>query len=174
MKKCLPPPSGRILEGLVIAACGAGSAFFFRMLLAEEGIQPPILFMGAALAGVAACLLWSMVSKGNWGFFYDEERIVFVLSRKDRREYRWEELPEAGVTFLYPTAFCPNGTFFFSGKRKGWQMAVVPQMTGYEEFLAMIRKKEVPAPAGIAFGETEPGAGEIFRSVFAGQDKRQK
>ena len=117
MKRCVPAASGRVCAVLVIAACGAGSAFFLRMLFSEEGFQPPLLFMGIALAGVAAHLLWSMVSKGNWGFFYNEERIVFVLSRKDRREYCWKELPEAGVTFLYPTAFCPNGTFFFSNDR---------------------------------------------------------
>ena len=178
MKRCVPAASGRVCAVLVIAACGAGSAFFLRMLFSEEGFQPPLLFMGIALAGVAAHLLWSMVSKGNWGFFYNEERIVFVLSRKDRREYCWKELPEAGVTFLYPTAFCPNGTFFFSGKRKGWQMVVTPQMTEYKEFLAMIQRKGVPAPGAIPLGTREPNVEEVFRTVFGGEfggkDKGQK
>lgn len=169
MKKCVPAASGRVCALLVIAVSGAGAGFFLRKLLAGEQPRLALLGLGVFLGGTALRLLWALVSKGNWGFFYDNERVVFVLSRKDRREYRWEELPEAGITFLDPASPRAWGYFFFPVAGKGRQMAVAPGMTGREEFLATVREKGVPAPGAIPLGTKEPDVEEIFRTVFDGE-----
>ena len=92
MKKCIPRTSDRIITVLAAIVCAIAAFFAFRELL--NGGQPPVVFLAMSIlfGGIAIHTIWRMIYMGNWGFFYDDEKIIFVLSHKDRREFRWEEL----------------------------------------------------------------------------------
>lgn len=175
MKKCVPPVSGRILTLLVITACAAAAFFSFREL--TRGNQPPIVFwaMGAALGGVAVYLLYRVIHIGNWGFFYDDEKIIFVLSRKDRREFRWDELKNSSIPFSYPSSSAPSVSFAFPGKRGIVKIALTPSMTGYNEFVATLKEKGFPEAKPSNPGDLD--AGKVFQDFFGedfGKNSRQK
>ena len=85
MKKCIPCTSDRIITALAAVVCAVAAFFSCRELLC--GGQPPTVFFAMTLlfGGVAIHTIWHMIYMGNWGFFYDDEKIIFALSRKDRR-----------------------------------------------------------------------------------------
>ena len=92
MKKCIPRTSDRIITVLVAAVCAIVAVLAFCELL--YGNHPPVVFfaMTFLFGGVAIHTIWRMIYMDNWGFFYDDEKIIFALSRKERREFRWEEI----------------------------------------------------------------------------------
>ena len=85
MKKCIPRTSDCIITVLAAVVCAIAAFFAFRELL--NGGQPPVVFfaMSILFGGIAIHTIWRMIYMGNWGFFYDDEKIIFVLSHKDRR-----------------------------------------------------------------------------------------
>ncbi len=104
MKKCIPRTSDRIITVLAAIVCAIAAFFAFRELL--YGGQSPVVFfaMGILLGGIAIHTIWRMIYMGNWGFFYDDEKIIFALSRKDRWEFRWEELQNSKTNIVYPSS----------------------------------------------------------------------
>ena len=164
MKKCVPRGSDRIISYLTIAFLFGGSVFFLYKLIC--GGEAPLFFLAAsiALGGVAIRLLYKAITMGNWGFFYDDEKIVFVLSRKDRREIRWDQLQSAKENFFYfpsPGAGC----FTFPDKKK---IGISSRMTGYEEFMAAIKEKGFSAAKPYdpnQFDDPEE-LKKVFNSVF--------
>lgn len=104
MKKCIPRTSDRIITVLAAIVCAIAAFFAFRVLL--YGGQSPVVFsaMGILLDGIAIHTIWRMIYMENWGFFYNDEKIIFALSRKDRREFRWEELQNAKTNIVYPSS----------------------------------------------------------------------
>ena len=116
MKKCVPRGSDRIISYLTIAFLFGGSVFFLYKLIC--GGEAPLFFLAAsiALGGVAIRLLYKAITMGNWGFFYDDEKIVFVLSRKDRREIRWDQLQSAKENFLL--SFARGRLLHFPGQKE--------------------------------------------------------
>ena len=104
MKKCIPRTSDRIITVLAAIVCAIAAFLAFRELL--HGGQSPVVFfaMGILLGGIAIHIIWRMIYVGNWGFFYDDEKIIFALSRKDRWEFRWEELQNSKTNIVYPSS----------------------------------------------------------------------
>lgn len=144
MKKCVPRTSDRIIAILTSAVCAAASFLAFREFL--YGDQSPVVFgaIGVLIGGISIHMFWRIIYMGNWGFFYDEEKIIFVLSHKDRREFRWEDLQGSKTNIFYPTS--PAAWYFyFQDEKKAKKIAVNPRMAGYDEFVAMLRKKGFPA-----------------------------
>ena len=82
MKKCIPRTSDRIITVLAAVVCAVAAFFACRELLC--GGQPPAVFFAMTLlfGGVAIHTIWRMIYMGNWGFFYDDEKIIFALSCK--------------------------------------------------------------------------------------------
>ena len=165
MKKCIPRTSDRIITVLTAIVCAIAAFFAFRELL--HGGQPSVVFfaMGILLGGIAIHTIWRMIHMGNWGFFYNDEKIIFALSRKDRREFRWEELQNANI--FYPSS--PAAWYFyFQDEKKTRKIAVTPRMAGYSEFVDMLKKKRFPAqtPGTLNFNKN---AEDIFHEVF-GED----
>lgn len=104
---------------------------------------------------------------GNWGFFYDDEKIIFALSRKDRREFRWEELQNTKTNIFYPSS--PAAWYFyFQDEKKTRKIAITPHMAGYSEFVDMLKKKGFPVQSPGAFN-FDKNAEDIFHEVF-GED----
>ena len=168
MKKCIPRTSDRIITILVAIVCAIAAFFAFRELF--HGGQPPVVFfaMGILLGGIAIHTIWRMIYMGNWGFFYDDEKIIFALSRKDRREFRWEELQNAKTNIFYPSS--PAAWYFyFQDEKKTRKIAVTPRMAGYNEFVDMLKKKGFPAQSPGALNFDKNAAKDIFHEVF-GED----
>ena len=171
MKKCVPRMSDRIIAVIAAAVCAIIAFFAFREWLYGE--QSHIVFCAAGVlcAGISIHTLCRMIYMGDWGFFYNDEKIIFVLSRKDRREFRWDELQDAKADIFYPSS--PAAWYFyFRDQKKIKKIAVTPRMTGYDEFVGMLRKKGFPAqnPGTISFDSFDKEtASEIFREVF-GED----
>ena len=164
MKKCVPRNSDRIISYLTIAFLCGGSVFFFYKLI--YGGDAPLFFLaaGIVLGGVATRLLYKTITMGNWGFFYDDEKIIFVLSRKDCREIRWDQLQGAKESFFYfPSP--GSGYFSFPDKKK---IGISSRMTGYEGFMAAIKEKGFSAAKPYdpnQFDDPEE-LKKIFNSVF--------
>lgn len=165
MKRCVPRTADRVTTLLAAAGLGAVGA-----LAAREGLrqgQPDLgcLVTAALFGGMALWLAWRMLCTAGWGFYYDEERVVFALSRSDRREYRWEELSGAEVRFVFgPTAMY---FLFADGKR----INLLPRMEGCDAFLTTLRQKGVPAAGGIHLGGLgdlgdPPTAARVFTELF--------
>ena len=78
MKKCIPCTSDRIITALAAVVCAVAAFFSCRELLC--GGQPPAVFFAMTLlfGGVAIHTIWRMIYMGNWGFFYDDEKICPV------------------------------------------------------------------------------------------------
>ena len=79
MKKCAPPASYRFLSVFVVVACGAAAFLAFCQLF--YGGQSPVVcaIMVLLFGGAALFLLRSMIFRSGWGFFYDDEKVIFVL-----------------------------------------------------------------------------------------------
>lgn len=164
MKQCVPRKSARVL-GVGVILCSAGAAVWaFCGLFSRDQSPAACLLLGLFFGGFALFMLHSMVSLGNWGYFYDEEQITFVLSRKDRRQFRWEQLQEAGVS--YPAQ---AGYFYF---RDGKKMALSPQMEGYDQFIATLRQKGLTAAQTSGGVDIDPQ--EIFQQFFGQQFGKEK
>lgn len=167
MKKCIPCTFDRIITVLAAIVCAIAAFFAFRELLI--GGQSPVVFfvMSILLGGIAIHTIWRMIYMGNWGFFYDDEKIIFALSRKDRREFRWEELQNSKTNIVYPLS--PAAWYFyFQDEKKTRKIAVTPRMAGYNEFVDMLKKKGFPAQSPGAFN-FDKNAEDIFHEVF-GED----
>ncbi len=167
MKKCVLPVTFRVVVVLTILFCGAGALFSFRAFIC--GHEPPFVFfaMGVFLGGISLYQLYRMISRGNWGFFYDEEKIIFVLSRGDRREFRWEELRALQTGLAYPTQAVPSVSFYVpdpAGKRKRERISLTPHMEGCEEFAATLRRKGFPAAA--PFDADAVDLKEVYHDIF--------
>ena len=168
MKKCIPCTFDRIITVLAAIVCAIAAFFAFRELL--NGGQPPVVFsaMGILLGSIAIHTIWRMIYMGNWGFFYDDEKIIFALSRKERREFRWEELQNAKTNIFYPSS--PTAWYFyFQDEKKTRKIAVTPRMAGYNEFVDMLKKKGFPAQSPDAFNFEKNAVKDIFHEVF-GED----
>ena len=167
MKKCIPRASDRIITVLAAVVCAVAAFFACRELLC--GGQPSAVFFAMTLlfGGVAIYTIWRMIYMGNWGFFYDDEKIIFALSRKDHREFRWDELQNAKTNIFYPSS--PAAWYFyFQDEKKTRKIAITPHMAGYSEFVDMLKKKGFPAQSPGAFN-FDKNAEDIFHEVF-GED----
>lgn len=168
MKKCIPRTFDRIITVLVAIVCAIVAFFAFRELL--NGGQPPVVFfaMSILFGGIAIHTIGRMIYMGNWGFFYDDEKIIFVLSHKDRREFRWEELQNSKTNIFYPSS--PAAWYFyFQDEKKTRKIAVTPRMAGYSEFVDILKKKGFPSQSPNAFNFDKYAAKDIFHEVF-GED----
>lgn len=172
MKKCIPRTSDRIITVLAAIVCAIAAFFAFRELL--NGGQPPVVFLAMSIlfGGIAIHTIWRMIYMGNWGFFYDDEKIIFVLSHKDRREFRWEELQNSKTNIFYPSS--PAAWYFyFQDEKKTRKIAVTPRMAGYNEFVDMLKKKGFPAQSPGAFNFDRNAAKDIFYGDFGKGSKNE-
>lgn len=169
MKKCVPSLSFYIFSVLIVVLCAAAALFSFYQLLC--GNEPAVLFLsGVVVFGwVSVSMLCRTVHMCGWGVFYDEEKIIFVLSRKDRREFKWEELKEARNISYYPFSDISGATIYFKDgdKKKEKKICVTSRMKGYNDFLSTLEKKGFIAPR--CFIANEVDLKEIVNSVFGEQ-----
>ena len=143
MKKCGTSTLDMLLSVLASLVCGGIALFAFRKWLYEGSVI--ILYEVALFGGAALYGFWHI---GSRGFFYDEEKIVFALSRNDHREFRWEELQgakEKGKIDICYQSLSGVWDFYFPGKRNIKQLSATKRMAGYDELIAMLKKKNVPA-----------------------------
>lgn len=170
MKKCALPPTYRIVTLLVIVLMAAASVFPLRAAQDPDQSPAACLIIGGGLLALALYLLLRTISQWGRGVSYDDQRIVFVLNRKDRREYRWEQIPTAGVTLAYPP-FVPFFRF-----PDGKKLPLNPRMTGYIQLIADLRKRNFPAAATIQvndFRDIPQFFSETFGQQFGGEDPKK-
>ena len=83
---------------------------------------------------------------------YDDKKIIFILSKTDHREYRWEELKDVPITFsdecVYFTKTKVIEKRLFGGvmshTKNGFNMKIIPTMDGYYELIKTINQKGAP------------------------------
>lgn len=165
MKKCVQSTSNRVLT--IAAAIGCG--VIALSILPVARYEHAALFPFALFAGVCIHTLWKTFYKGTCGFFYDEEKAIFALSRQERWEFRWEELPsekEKGKLDICYQSSTGVWNFYFLEKGKIKQLIATRRMAGYDAFIAMLKKKNAPAHEAdgrIVFDKE--WADQVFREV---------
>ncbi|MCI8703671.1 MAG: hypothetical protein HFE60_05125 [Anaerotignum sp.] len=171
MRKCVPCASDRMITALAVIVCAAAAILAFRQLLCGE--QPPAVFLsvGILFSGVAVRTLWQMSHVGSRGFFYDDEKIIFALSRRDRREFLWDELRNAQENAkirIFCQSFPEAWYFYFPDKKKIRQLAAIPRMEGYDGLASMLRKKEIPAgkTTGRSAASEKEWLGQIYHEIY--------
>lgn len=178
MKKCTPRKLDRVVTVLAAAVCAVVSFFAFRELV--HGNQPSTVFAAAGLlfAGVAIHTCWKMISVGNWGIFYNDEKIVFALSRRERWEFRWEELPQAlkdGKLYIFYRAFPEYWCFVFPGE-KIRQLDAASRMEGFESLSAVLKEKGLAAEQTNESASSQKRINEaeiIYNRLFGEQAKEE-
>lgn len=167
MKKCIARTSDRILPIPGAFVCAAVAFFSLRDYL--YGAETAALLVGIFASCITVYVPFRMYAISGRGFYYDEEKIIFALSRKDRLEFRWKDLQsamEASSLDITRQHFPEIWNFYFLKNGKIQQLSAMPRMAGYEELLAMLKKKEVPfheADRHVVYDKK--WADEIFRQV---------
>lgn len=188
MKKCGAPMSDRIIATLAAIVCAIIAVLAFREFV--YGNQSSILVLAVVIlfGGGSIRTLYYTICTGNRGIFYDDEKIIFAFSHKDRREFRWVELKDAvkneTLVISYQSALEIKSApaiwnFYFPKKKKIKQFVVMPRMAGYDELVAMLKKKEVPAkkaePGDIVYDKERLKG--IYNEIFgenSGKDSKSK
>lgn len=117
--------------------------------LAVIGLAPgreklTILLAIPLFAAFAVYFAYRVLYLGHGYILYNEEMVVFVLNRRDRRSYRWQDLGTSGVTLrnlgeIEPAVLLLRGWLFtFPDGKKAPVRAV---MGGYREFEATLNRK---------------------------------
>ena len=151
MRKCVPCASDRMITALAVIVCAAAAILAFRQLLCGE--QPPAVFLSARI------------------LFYDDEKIIFALSCRDRREFLWDELRNAQENAkirIFCQSFPEAWYFYFPDKKKIRQLAAIPRMEGYDGLASMLRKKEIPAgkTTGRSAASEKEWLGQIYHEIY--------
>ena len=79
-------------------------------------------------------------------FAYDEEMVVFVLNRRERRSYRWRDLGPSGVAVHSLREIEPGGAVFlldgwYFSFPDGRRLPIRAILPGYGEFVDLLAKK---------------------------------
>lgn len=166
MKKCVQSAFYHVLT--IAASIGCGIIALSILPVARD--EHVMLFPFALFAGVCIHTLWGTFYKGTCSFFYDEEKVIFALSRQERWEFRWEELPSAKengkIIDICYHASTGVWNFYFPNQGKIKQLTATRRMAGYDAFIAMLKKKNVPAHEadGRVIYDKE-WADQVFREV---------
>nr|WP_326185229.1 hypothetical protein [uncultured Oscillibacter sp.] len=164
MKKCGKSTVDLLLSVFAAFFCAGIAVWAFCQWMKEGDV---IILYEVALFGGAA--IYAFLHIGGRGFSYDEEKIIFTLSRKDRREFRWDELQKAvenGEIDICYHSLSGVWDFSFPEKKKIREISATKRMAGYTELIAMLKKKNVPAHE--ADGRViydKKWADELFRQV---------
>lgn len=122
-------------DPVILTAAGAASG---RQRLVEA---LSVVFMGGIVLYFAYCVFW----KGPGCVLYNEEMVVFVLNRRDRRSYRWEDLRPGGVTVRNLGELEAGAVLLLAGWvfefPDGRRMPVRAVLKGYREFEALLARK---------------------------------
>lgn len=121
-------------------------------VLAAAGIAPGrerlVYGLGVLLFGAfVVYYAYAVFYLGTGCILYNEEMVVFVLNRRDRRSYRWQDLGPGGVTVrnlgdIEPAAVLLLEGYFFEfpdGKR----IPVRAVLKGYREFVELLERKRL-------------------------------
>lgn len=137
------------------AVCGAWALLtdHWRMdpaVLSAAGIAPGrekwVMVLGVPLFGVCAIYFAIKLFCLGVGYvLYNEEMVVFVLNRRERRSYRWQDLGPGGVRLRnigeIEPAILPFLRGWFFEFPDGKRMPVRAAMKGYPEFEALLVRK---------------------------------
>ena len=122
-------------ESVILTAAGPSSGR--ERIIETLGV----LLLGGFSVYYAYCVFW----KGPGCVLYNEEMAVFVLNRRDRRSYRWEDLRSGGVTVRNLGELEAGAVLLLSGWvfefPDGKRMPVRAVLQGYREFEDLLARK---------------------------------
>lgn len=152
---------------LLFAACG-GLAIW-ELLAGEtalwEALASAVLFWG--IAGLLACRI---IYRGRACLLYDETMAVFVLSRRDRRSCRWEDLDKYGITLHglgAQKSGLPGMSGLFFAFPDGKQIVIMQLHWGYQAFVQLLCKKRLVRPSKTSGA---PDFTDVYDSIFRRRD----
>ncbi len=119
-------------------------------VLASVGVAPGrerlVYALGVLLFGAfAVYYAYAVFYKGIGCILYNEEMVVFVFNRRERRSYRWQDLRPGGVMLrrlgdIEPGAVLLLEGYFFEFP-DGRRMPVRAVLKGYREFEDLLVRK---------------------------------
>lgn len=136
VKRCVPCTFIMVVSNACLLFLGAIMLFMIYKGVFAIGVSSQnriALFLGGAMGGVLfASLLYRAFVMGVWGVCYDNYEITFMLTKKDRRTYRWSELDKSGISLT------PDFCFHFPDKKT---MGINPAMTNYHDFKQTLQQQ---------------------------------
>ena len=136
VKHCVPCTFIIIVSNAFLLFLGAIMLFMIYKGIFAIGVSSQnriALFLGGAMGGVLfASLLYRAFVMGVWGVCYDNYEITFMLTKKDRRTYRWSDLDKSGISLT------PDFCFHFPDKKT---MGINPAMTNYHDFKQTLQQQ---------------------------------
>lgn len=119
-------------------------------VLASVGVAPGrerlVYALGVLLFGAfVVYYAYAVFYRGTGCILYNEDMVVFVLNRRERRSYRWQDLRTAGVMLrrlgdIEPAAVLLLEGYFFEFP-DGRRMPVRAVLKGYREFVDTLARK---------------------------------
>lgn len=153
---------------LLFVACGGYAVWD---LLAGHELTPwEALVSAALLFGIAGLLACRILYQGRACLLYDETMVVFVLSRRDRRSCRWEELDKYGITLHGLGALksgLPGMSGLFFAFPDGKQVVIMQLHWGYQAFVQLLYRKGLVRPSKTL---GPPDFTDVFDSIFRRRD----
>ena len=120
-------------------------------VLKSIGVNPNweelIYYLGVPLFGAfVVYFAFHIFFMGTGCILYDEEMVVFVLNRRERRSYRWRDLGPSGVAVHSLREIEPGGAVFlldgwYFSFPDGRRLPIRAILPGYGEFVDLLAKK---------------------------------
>lgn len=167
MNVCRPSIFTRALCWLLALAI-LPEVFFCFYMLTKCPIEERTFFLGGGIVfgALALLLFWRLVVLGIGWLEYDDEKVVFHLSRDDEQTVSWDKLPSELVRVekflgIIGFTFLPGEEY----DKKGF-LNVVFGYTGYRDFKRECYRREVLLPPFKMSSKEQEAMAQVLEQFF--------
>lgn len=167
MNVCRPSIFTRALCWLVALAM-LPEVFFCFYMLTKCPIEERTFYLGGGIVfgALALLLFWRLVVLGIGWLEYDDEKVVFHLSRDDEQTVSWDKLPSELVRVekflgIIGFTFLPGEEY----DKKGF-LNVVFGYTGYRDFKRECYRREVLLPPFKMSSKEQEAMAQVLADFF--------
>ena len=167
MYVCKPSIFTRALCWLLALAM-LPEVFFCFCMLTKCPIEERTFYLGGGIVfgAVALLLFWRLVVLGIGWLEYDDEKVVFHLSRDDEQTVSWDKLPSELVRVekflgIIGFTFLPGEEY----DKKGF-LNVVFGYTGYRDFKRECYRREVLLPPFKMSSKEQEAMAQVLADFF--------
>ncbi len=167
MNVCKPSIFTRALCWLLALAM-LPEVFFCFYMLTKCPIEERTFYLGGGIVfgALALLLFWRLVVLGIGWLEYDDEKVVFHLSRDDEQTVSWDKLPSELVRVdkflgIIGFTFLPDEEY----DKKGF-LNVVFGYTGYRDFKRECYRREVLLPPFKMSSKEQEAMAQVLADFF--------